>query len=73
MKSDIKTKITNHNNPFNIKGQDINKEVTKNSRIIIPEYKTVRSIINREINKNFPKEIKVLEDIPDDHKFYKTL
>ena len=47
--------------------------MTKNSGIIIPEYKTVRSIINREINKNFSKEIKAWEDIPDGHEFYKTL
>ena len=47
--------------------------MTKNSGIIIPEYITVGSIINREINKNFPKEIKAWEIIPDDHEFYKSL
>ena len=73
VKSEIKDKIAHIDNPFNIKGIDIYKEVTKNADVIIPEYKTVRSIINREINKTLPKEINSWDDIPEDHEFYKTI
>jgi len=73
IKFDIKNKIINNDNHFNMKGHNIYKKTTKNSGIIIPDNKSVRSLINREINKNFPKEIKSWEDIPDKDDFYQTI
>ena len=73
VKSEIKKIIRRNDNPFNIKGKNVFHEVTKNLGIIIPRYINLRSTINRNINKNFPKEISSWEDIPEEHDFYKTL
>ena len=66
VKSEIKNKINKADNPFNIKPCNIYKEVTKKAGLIIPEFKTVKSVINRTINKNFPKDIKEWDNIPID-------
>ena len=57
VKSEIKKIIRRNDNPFNIKGKNVFHEATKNLGLIIPRYKNLRSTINRNINKNFPKEI----------------
>ena len=72
-KSEIKNLIKNTKNPLALKPKDIYQESTKNLGLIIPEYKTVKSVINRNINMNFPKEIKTWEQIPEDHEFYYTI
>ena len=73
VKSEIKNKINKADNPFNIKPGNIYKEVTKNAGLIIPEFKTVKSVINRTIKKNFPKEIKEWDEIPIEHDYYYTI
>ena len=45
----------------------------KNLGMIIPEYKSVRSVINRTINKNFPKDIKEWDENPNEQESYKTI
>ena len=56
--SEIKKSINKNNNRFDIKPKNLYKDATKDLGIIIPEYKFVRSVTNRTINKNFPKDIK---------------
>ena len=72
-KSEIKNLIKNTKNPLALKPKDIYQESTKNLGLIIPEYKTVKSVINRNINMNFPKEIKTWEQILEDNEFYYTI
>lgn len=72
-KSEIKKLIKISNNPLTLKPQEIYKESTKNLGLIISEYKTVKNVINRNINLNFPKEIKKWEQIPEGHEFYYTI
>ena len=38
----------------------------------MPEYKSLRSVINRTINKNL-QDIKEWDEIPNEHEFYKTI
>ncbi|ORY69183.1 hypothetical protein LY90DRAFT_504257 [Neocallimastix californiae] len=40
--------------------------------LICPEYSTIRSQIIRNINKQFPPNIKSFDDIPIESKYYKT-
>lgn len=72
-KSLIKSEIKNKKKPFIIKGKDIYKDTIKDQGLLVPEYNTVRSSINRTINKNMSVEIKNWEDIPDNHEYYSTL
>ena len=62
-----KKNINQNKNSFDIKPNNLYKDVTKNLGIIIPEYKSVRSVLNRSINKNFSKDIKEWEEIPNEH------
>ena len=39
----------------------------------IPDYNSLKSIINHNINKQFPKEIDNWNNIPELHDYYKTL
>ena len=72
-KSEIKNKLQNLNNPLTIKAKNIYTESTNNLGLNIPEFNSLRSIINRNINKQFPKEIDNWDNIPDVHEYYKTL
>ena len=72
-KSEISNNINKYNNLFDIKPKNLYKDTTKNLGIIIPEYKSVRSLINRTINKNFPKDIKEWDENPNEHESYKTI
>ena len=50
----------------------IYKEKINGISFVCPEYNTIRSQINRNINKLLPKDISSFDDIPDKCKFYKT-
>ena len=65
--------MQNLNNPLSIKAKNIYEESTEKLGLNIPEYNSLRSIINRNINKHFPKEIDNWDNIPDVHEYYKTL
>ena len=71
-KSLIKSEIKNKKAPFTIKGKDINKETIKELGLLVPEFNTVSSVLNRTINKNMSKEIQNWNDIPDSHEYYST-
>ena len=47
-KSTAKKEITSRKNPFQIKGKDIYKNCIKDSVLIVPEYKTLKSVIYRK-------------------------
>ena len=49
------------------------KESIKDKGFWIPEYNSIRSSINRLINKIIPKEITNFDEIPDEHDYFKTL
>ena len=49
-KSEIKNKLQKVNNPLTIKAKNIYEESTNNLGLNIPEYSSLRSIINRNIN-----------------------
>ena len=49
-KSEIKNKLQNLNNPLTIKAKNIYEESTNNLGLNIPEYNSLRYIINRNIN-----------------------
>ena len=63
-KSNIKYKIKGTRNIFNVSAQKmfINK-LTKYDLKNIPNFSTIKSSINREINRILPKEIKSLDEL----------
>ena len=61
-KSNIKGYIKATRNIFNVSAQKmIINELTKNDLKNIPKFYTIKSSIYREINRNLPKEIKLLD------------
>ena len=71
-KSEIKEKIDKIGNPFNIKANLLYKESIMDKGFQLPEYKSIRSWINRIINKIIPIKINDIMDINDQHDYYKT-
>lgn len=72
-KSEIKDKIANLKNPFNIKTNNLYKESIKDKGFLVPDYNSIRSSVNRIINKIIPNEITNFDEIPDEHDYFKTL
>ena len=72
-KSEIKDKIANLKNPFNIKINNLYKESIKDKGFLVPDYNSIRSSVNRIINKIIPNEITNFDEIPDEHDYFKTL
>ena len=72
-KSEIKDKIANLKNPFNIKTNNLYKESIKDKGFLVPDYNSIRSSVNRIINKIIPNEIINFDEIPDEHDYFKTL
>ncbi|KAL6595288.1 hypothetical protein U3516DRAFT_804248 [Neocallimastix sp. 'constans'] len=57
---------------MDIKPKHTFNAVSQEMGLICPEYSTIRSQIIRNINKQFPPNIKSFDDIPIESKYYKT-
>ncbi|KAL6628842.1 hypothetical protein LY90DRAFT_511089 [Neocallimastix californiae] len=57
---------------MDIKPKHIFNAVSQEMGLICPEYSTIRSQIIRNINKQFPTNIKSFDDIPIESEYYKT-
>ncbi|KAG4091534.1 hypothetical protein H8356DRAFT_952454 [Neocallimastix lanati (nom. inval.)] len=71
-KHKIKEEIKKNSIPMDIKPKHIFNAVSQEIGLICPEYSTIRSQIIRNINKQFPPNIKSFDDIPIESKYYKT-
>ena len=71
-KHKIKEEIKKNSIPMDIKPKHIFNAVSQEMELICPEYSTIRSQIIRNINKQFPPNIKSFDDIPIESKYYKT-
>ncbi|KAG4083385.1 hypothetical protein H8356DRAFT_1326411 [Neocallimastix lanati (nom. inval.)] len=71
-KHKIKEEIKKISIPMDIKPKHIFNAVSQEMRLICPEYSTIRSQIIRNINKQFPPNIKSFDDIPIESEYYKT-
>ncbi|KAG4101048.1 hypothetical protein H8356DRAFT_1034900 [Neocallimastix lanati (nom. inval.)] len=70
-KHKIKEEIKKNSIPMDIKLKHIFNAVSQEMGLICPEYSTIRSQIIRNINKQFPLNIKSFDDIPIESKYYK--
>ncbi|KAG4101832.1 hypothetical protein H8356DRAFT_1033897 [Neocallimastix lanati (nom. inval.)] len=68
----IKEEIKKNSIPMDIKPKHIFNAVSQEMGLICPEYSTIRSQIIRNINKQFPPNIKSFDDIPIESEYYKT-
>ncbi|KAG4098851.1 hypothetical protein H8356DRAFT_1424407 [Neocallimastix lanati (nom. inval.)] len=68
----IKEEIKKNSIPMDIKPKHIFNAVSQEMGLICPEYSTIRSQIIRNINKQFPPNIKSFDDILIESKYYKT-
>ncbi|KAG4093736.1 hypothetical protein H8356DRAFT_1428438 [Neocallimastix lanati (nom. inval.)] len=71
-KHKIKEEIKKNSIPMDIKPKHIFNTVSQEMGLICPEYSTIRSQIIRNINKQYPSNIKSIDDIPIESKYYKT-
>ncbi|ORY37164.1 hypothetical protein LY90DRAFT_511356 [Neocallimastix californiae] len=71
-KHKIKEEIKKNLIPMNIKPKHIFNVVSQEMGLICPEYSTIRSQMIRNINKQFPPNIKSFDDIPIESEYYKT-
>ncbi|KAG4103920.1 hypothetical protein H8356DRAFT_1029838 [Neocallimastix lanati (nom. inval.)] len=70
-KHKIKEEIKKNSIPMDIKPKHIFNAVSQEMGLICPEYSTIRSQIIRNINKQFPPNIKGFDDIPIESEYYK--
>ncbi|KAG4083447.1 hypothetical protein H8356DRAFT_1436978 [Neocallimastix lanati (nom. inval.)] len=68
----IKEEIKKNSIPMDIKPKHIFNAVSQEMGLICPDYSTIRSQIIRNINKQFPPNIKSFDDIPIESEYYKT-
>ncbi|KAL6599375.1 hypothetical protein U3516DRAFT_762877 [Neocallimastix sp. 'constans'] len=71
-KHKIKEEFKKNSIPMDIKPKHIFNAVSQEMGLICSEYSTIRSQIIRNINKQFPLNIKSFDDIPIESKYYKT-
>ncbi|KAL6600926.1 hypothetical protein U3516DRAFT_669642 [Neocallimastix sp. 'constans'] len=71
-KHKIKEEIKKNSIPMDIKPKHIFNAVSQEMGLICPEYSTIRSQIIRNINKQFPPNIKSFDDIPIESEYYKA-
>ncbi|KAG4091682.1 hypothetical protein H8356DRAFT_1430157 [Neocallimastix lanati (nom. inval.)] len=71
-KHKIKEEIKKNSIPMDIKPKHIFNVVSQEMGFICPEYSTIRSQIIRNVNKQFPPNIKSFDDIPIESEYYKT-
>ncbi|KAG4081268.1 hypothetical protein H8356DRAFT_1439119 [Neocallimastix lanati (nom. inval.)] len=71
-KHKIKEEIKKNSIPMDIKPKHIFNAVSQEMGLICPEYSTIRSQIIRNINKQFPLNIKSFDDISIESEYYKT-
>ncbi|KAG4089038.1 hypothetical protein H8356DRAFT_1432268 [Neocallimastix lanati (nom. inval.)] len=71
-KHKIKEEIKKNSIPMDIKPKHIFNAVSQEMGLICPEYSTIISQIIRNINKQFPLNIKSFDDIPIESEYYKT-
>ncbi|KAG4090059.1 hypothetical protein H8356DRAFT_1431448 [Neocallimastix lanati (nom. inval.)] len=71
-KHKIKEEIKKNSIPMDIKPKHIFNVVSQEMGLICPEYSTIRSQIIRNVNKQFPPNIKSFDDIPIESEYYKT-
>ena len=65
----IKRKRDNNPDENEIKEEDNHINIKKDSK---PIFENVKSSMYRYINKNIPKDIEILNELPDDSEYYKT-
>jgi len=70
-KHKIKEEIKKNSIPMDIKPKHIFNAVSQEMGLICPEYNTIRSQIIRNINKQFPPNIKIFDDISIESEYYK--
>ncbi|KAL6600902.1 hypothetical protein U3516DRAFT_844276 [Neocallimastix sp. 'constans'] len=68
----ISEEIRKNSIPMDIKPKHLFNAVSQEMGLICPEYNTIRSQIIRNINKQFPPNIKSFDDIPIESEYYKT-
>ena len=66
----IKRKKDNDPDESEIKEEDNHISIKTNQQ---PYFENIRSSMYRLINKNIPKDIENLNELPDDSEYYKTL
>ncbi|KAL6604745.1 hypothetical protein U3516DRAFT_801337 [Neocallimastix sp. 'constans'] len=72
LEKEIDEEIKKNSIPMDIKPKHIFNAVSQEMGLICPEYSIIRSQIIRNINKQFPQNIKSFDDIPIESKYYKT-
>ena len=72
VKHKIKEEFKNSANPFDIKPRILFNEISQKVGFICPEYDTIKSQINRNMNKNLPSDINSFDDIPEKSEYYYT-
>ncbi|KAG4095728.1 hypothetical protein H8356DRAFT_1426740 [Neocallimastix lanati (nom. inval.)] len=70
-KHKIKEEIKKNSIPMDIEPKHMFNAVSQEMGLICPEYSTIRSQIIRNINKQFPPNIKGFDDIPIESEYYK--
>ncbi|KAG4105808.1 hypothetical protein H8356DRAFT_1406288 [Neocallimastix lanati (nom. inval.)] len=68
----LSEEIRKNSIPMDIKPKHLFNAVSQEMGLICPEYNTIRSQIIRNINKQFPPNIKSFDDIPIESEYYKT-
>ncbi|KAG4097815.1 hypothetical protein H8356DRAFT_1425223 [Neocallimastix lanati (nom. inval.)] len=71
-KHKIKEEIKKNSIPMDIKPKHIFNAVSQEMGLLCPQYRTIRSQIIKNINKQFPPNIKSFDDIPIESEYYKT-
>ncbi|KAL6594131.1 hypothetical protein LY90DRAFT_514337 [Neocallimastix californiae] len=68
----IKKEIKKSSIPFNIKPKRVFNQISQDIGFICPEFKSIKSQIIRDINKQLPPNISSFEEIPEKHYLYIT-
>jgi len=68
----IKKEIKNSSIPFKIKPKRVFNQISQDIGFICPEFKSIKSQIIKDINKQLPPNISSFEKIPEKHYLYIT-
>jgi len=72
MKHKIKDGIEKRSIPFGIKIKPLYNKISKEMRLICPEYNSIKSQISRNLNKKLPSNVTTFAEIPNEFEYYKT-
>ncbi|KAG4103486.1 hypothetical protein H8356DRAFT_928816, partial [Neocallimastix lanati (nom. inval.)] len=72
MKHKIKDGIEIRSIPFGIKIKPLYNKISKEMRLICPEYNSIKSQISRNLNKKLPSNVTTFAEIPNESDYYKT-